>query len=71
MIQRDEEKKEEEAFRVAMMEKFAEDDRIDMLNAQARARLIWHIDGGEFKAGDIGCAPSKGGYTTAAHAIST
>merc|ERR1719230_2003806 len=31
-----EEKKEEEAFRAAMMEKFAEDDRIDMLNAQRR-----------------------------------
>eukprot|EP00310_Coccolithus_braarudii_P013210 CAMPEP_0183349096 /NCGR_PEP_ID=MMETSP0164_2-20130417/13389_1 /TAXON_ID=221442 /ORGANISM="Coccolithus pelagicus ssp braarudi, Strain PLY182g" /LENGTH=473 /DNA_ID=CAMNT_0025520771 /DNA_START=48 /DNA_END=1469 /DNA_ORIENTATION=- len=36
LIQREEEKKEEEAFRVAMMEKFAEDDRIDMLNAQRR-----------------------------------
>uniref|UniRef100_A0A7S4F452 Meiosis-specific nuclear structural protein 1 n=1 Tax=Chrysotila carterae TaxID=13221 RepID=A0A7S4F452_CHRCT len=35
-IKREEEKKEEEAFRVAMMEKFAEDDRIDMLNAQRR-----------------------------------
>merc|ERR1719230_530413 len=35
-IKREEEKKEEEAFRAAMMEKFAEDDRIDMLNAQRR-----------------------------------
>jgi len=35
-IKREEEKKDEDAFRMAMLEKFAEDDRIDMLNAQKR-----------------------------------
>merc|ERR1712087_289999 len=35
-IKREEEKKEEDAFRAAMLDKFAEDDRIDMLNAQKR-----------------------------------
>ena len=35
-IAREDQKKEEDAFRAAMMEKFAEDDRIDQLNAQKR-----------------------------------
>jgi len=35
-IRREEEKQEEEQFRQAMMEKFAEDDRLDQLNAQKR-----------------------------------
>merc|ERR1719197_929613 len=35
-IKRDEEKKEEDAFRAAMLDKFAEDDRLDQLNAQKR-----------------------------------
>jgi hypothetical protein len=35
-IRREEEKLEEDHFRVAMLEKFAEDDRIDQLNAQKR-----------------------------------
>ena len=44
-IRREEEKQEEEQFRTAMMEKFAEDDRLDQLNAQlfaasARAAVL-------------------------------
>jgi len=35
-IKREEEKVEEEQFRTAMLEKFAEDDRLDQLNAQKR-----------------------------------
>jgi len=35
-IKREEEKGEEEQFRVAMLEKFAEDDRLDQMNAQKR-----------------------------------
>merc|ERR1719197_673511 len=35
-IKRDEEKKEEDAFRAAMLDKFAEDDRLDQMNAQKR-----------------------------------
>jgi len=35
-IRREEEKQEEEQFRQAMLDKFAEDDRIDQLNAQKR-----------------------------------
>merc|ERR1711988_1446765 len=35
-IRREEEKTEEEQFRKAMLEKFAEDDRLDQLNAQKR-----------------------------------
>merc|ERR1711988_644613 len=35
-IRREEEKQEEEHFRQAMMDKFAEDDRLDQLNAQKR-----------------------------------
>merc|ERR1719387_2769077 len=35
-IKREEEKAEEETFRAAMLDKFAEDDRIDQLNAQKR-----------------------------------
>lgn len=35
-IRREEEKQEEEQFRVAMLEKFAEDDRLDQMNAQKR-----------------------------------
>jgi len=35
-IRREEEKQEEEGFRVAMLAKFAEDDRLDQMNAQKR-----------------------------------
>ena len=35
-IKREEEKAEEELFRKAMLEKFAEDDRLDQMNAQKR-----------------------------------
>jgi hypothetical protein len=35
-IRREEEKHEEEGFRVAMLAKFAEDDRLDQMNAQKR-----------------------------------
>jgi len=35
-IKREEEKQEEEHFRKAMLEKFAEDDRLDQMNAQKR-----------------------------------
>jgi len=35
-IRRDEEKHEEEEFRRVMLEKFAEDDRLDQMNAQKR-----------------------------------
>jgi len=35
-IRRDEEKREEEEFRRTMLEKFAEDDRLDQMNAQKR-----------------------------------
>lgn len=35
-MQRQAEKEEEEAFRKMMMEKFAEDDRIEQMNAQKR-----------------------------------
>lgn len=35
-MRRQEEKEEEEAFRQKMMDKFAEDDRIEQMNAQRR-----------------------------------
>ena len=35
-IRREEEKQEEEQFRTAMLDKFAEDDRLDQMNAQKR-----------------------------------
>lgn len=34
---------EEEAFRAAMMAKFAEDDRIEQLNAQKRRLKVWLV----------------------------